>query len=72
MAYYDKAYFEVVNNKPRYIALMQAAQEGNTSGLGKMTQSEKEVYENLVAEFGFLKKMNGGTLEGIDIDLPYD
>ena len=72
MAKYDAAYWAVVSNEPRYLEIMQAAQDEDTSGLGKMTQAEKEVYEGLVEEFGLLRKINGGTLEGIDIDLPYD
>ena len=72
MAKYDEAYWAVVNNKPRYVEILQAAQEGDPSALGEMTPSEKEVYDGLVEELDWVRKMNGGTLDGIDIDLSYE
>jgi len=56
----------------RQVQIMQAAEENNPSLVPDMTDDEKEDYDGYVDFFNSLRKRNGGTLKGLDIDLPYD
>ncbi|MBQ3668812.1 MAG: hypothetical protein II920_06265 [Clostridia bacterium] len=55
----------------RLIPIMQAAQYGDMELYEKLPDDEKAVFDYYVDWFNMLRKENGGTLAGLDIDIPY-
>ena len=56
----------------RMCVLVQAAQFEDISLCeGFRNEEEREFYEGNVKWFNELREQNGGTLEGLDIDIPY-
>ncbi len=55
----------------RLIPIMQAAQYEDREVYDKLSDPEKEVYRYFVDWFNMLRAENGGTLDGLDIDIPY-
>lgn len=55
----------------RLIPIMQAAQYEDRELYEKLPDDEKAVYDYYVDWFNILRKENGGTLAGLDIDIPY-
>ena len=55
----------------KLIPLMQAAQYKDPTIFGEMDEEERACYDHYVEWFDELRKQNGGTLKGLDIDIPY-
>ena len=59
-------------NEHREILILQAAEENDPNLVKDMTAEEKAQFDNYVKMFDTLRESNGGTLAGLDIDIPYD
>lgn len=62
----------VQNTESREIEILQAAEENDPKLVKGMTPEERKRFDNYVGMFNMLRERNGGTLAGLDIDIPYN
>ena len=53
------------------IPIMQAAQRNDTEFRKTLPPDQQECFDHYVEYFNKIREQNGGTLKGIDFDLPY-
>lgn len=53
------------------IPIMQAAQRKDMAFRNRLDPDRRECFDDYVQWFDELRAQNGGTLKGLDIDLPY-